>query len=191
MAQAAQPDVTVPCMHCGAPVLGTARFCGGCGRPLAMGAEVPEPEPEPVEEPPSPAKLALVGVGAALALFAFAAAIYLQVSGGGEDPGVQALTRPRSGAALSERFFVGDWTAQQGVLGTVVLGEVRNDNTVAAGVKVQIIAYDGRGNVIDTTEYWPAGTANIEVGASARLDLIATSEPAVTFEVRVIDARIW
>ena len=129
----------------------------------------------------------LVAGGGALALLVFGAALAMEIRGGGDDA-AQALNRPQQGTALAERFVVTHWRAVPGV---AILGEVRNDNPVAAGIRLQIIARDASGRVVDSREYWPAGRGNIAPGATPAIGVVATDQPAVTFEVRIIDAHVW
>jgi hypothetical protein len=193
MSTSDQARLTVPCSHCGAPVTGDLRYCSACGGALVL---EPEPRaPEPPQPPPEgwrpQGQQWIVAAGAILVLLLFGGVLALEIRGDGGPETNQALTRPRLGAALGERFVVSDWRAVDGVLGVVILGEVRNENAVAAGVQLQIIAYDAAGSVVDTLEYWPAAERNIAPGATASIDVVATRRPAVTFEVRIIDARVW
>ena len=191
MTERERSKLTVPCSHCGAPVTAEDRYCGACGGALVLEAAPPAPEPEPEPERWRPrGREWLVACGGALALLVFGAALAMEIRGG-EDDTAQALNRPRQGTALAERFVVTHWRAVPGVVGVVILGEVRNDNPVAAGVQLQIIARGASGRVVDNCEYWPAGRGNIAPGGTHAIGVVATDQPAVTFEVRIIDAHVW
>lgn len=187
MTEGERSRLTVPCWHCGAPVTADLRYCGSCGGALVEAG--PPPEPEPERWRPRGREWLVVG-GATLALLLFAAALAIEIRGG-ENGTAEALNRPRQGTALAERFVITGWRAAPGVIGVVIFGEVRNENPVAAGVQLQVIARDAAGRVIDSHEYWPAGRDNIAPGGVHAIDVIATDQPAVTFEVRIIDARAW
>ena len=189
MTERERSKLTVPCSHCGAPVTAEDRYCGACGGALVLEAAPPAPEPEPERWRPRGREW-LVACGGALALLVFGAALAMEIRGG-EDDTAQALNRPRQGTALAERFVVTHWRAVPGVVGVVILGEVRNDNPVAAGVQLQIIARGASGRVVDNREYWPAGRGNIAPGGTHAIGVVATDQPAVTFEVRIIDAHVW
>ena len=68
---------------------------------------------------------------------------------------------------------------------------MRNDNAVPAGVRLQVIARDGSGQVVEAFEYWPAERRNIPPGGVEQLDVVAIREPASTFELRIVEARTW
>lgn len=191
MTEAERAKLTVPCSHCGAPVTAADRFCGACGGALVLQSSLPVPEPEPEPERWRPrGREWLVAAGAVLALLVFGAALAIEMRGGG-DGAAEAINRPREGSALVERFVVTQWRAVPGVVGVVILGGVRNGNGVAAGVQLQIVARDGSGRIVDSREHWPAGNANIAPAGTHAIEVIATDQPAVTFEVRIIDARVW
>ncbi len=191
MTERERPRLTVSCSHCGAPVTAGTRSCGVCGGALVIGTAAPESGPAPESERWRPrGREWLIAAGATLALLLFGVAIATDIRSDA-DGAAQALDRPREGTALIEGFVLTGWRAVPGVIGIVILGEVRNDNGVAAGVQLQVIARDASGRVVDTREYWPAGSDNIAPGATHAIDVIATDQAAETFEIRIIDARTW
>jgi hypothetical protein len=75
-----------------------------------------------------------------------------------------------------------------------LIGKLKNNCAVAAGAQIKITAEDGKGNVVDTTDGWPASTRNIGPGATYAFDM----GPSMTyrkgmkkFSVEVIDVRNW
>src|ERR1043166_2170919 len=50
-------------------------------------------------------------------------------------------------------------------------GNLKNNCALAAGAQIKITAEDGKGNVVDTTDGWPASTRNIGSGATYAFDL--------------------
>ena len=192
MSEREHDALTVPCPHCRAPVTGDTRFCSSCGTSLTIGPspnELPLERRDPPDERRPQGAQWLVLIGAALSLLIFAVALGLEIRGGNGD--ARALSGDDLPSSLVEGFTVLDWRPVPGVIGVVIVGEVRNDNAVAAGVRLQVIARDSAGNVVDTLEYWPAGERNIAPGRTEPIDVIATQQPAVTFDIRIVDARVW
>lgn len=182
--------IVVPCPSCGAGITADARFCGGCGTSLTISPRARELEPA-VETIPAwrPQGMQwLVLVGAAVSLVLFIVALGVELSGGGDSSSAATV---RTEGGLADGFAIVHWRAEQGVIGTVIYGEVRNDNAVPAGVRLQVIALDGSGQVVESFDYWPAGSRNIPPGGTEPLDVVAIRKPASTFELRIIEAKAW
>lgn len=73
-------------------------------------------------------------------------------------------------------------------------GKLKNNCVLAAGAQIKITAVDGKGNVVDTTDGWPASTRNIGSGATYAFDLgplMTYRKVMKKFSVEVIDVRTW
>jgi hypothetical protein len=73
-------------------------------------------------------------------------------------------------------------------------GKLKNNCASPAGAQIKITAEDGKGNVVDTIEGWPASIKNIEPSQSYSFDLgpMMTYRPGMkSFHVDVIDTRSW
>lgn len=73
-------------------------------------------------------------------------------------------------------------------------GKLRNNCAMAFGAQIKITAEDGKGNVIDTVEGWPASTRNIAAGESYSFDfgpLMAYRPRIKRFSVQVIEVKDW
>ena len=182
--------IVVPCPSCGTGISADARFCGTCGLSLTVNprpaAVATEREPLGMWRPEG-AQWLLLGA-ACLSLLVFLVALGFELAGAGEDG---AAVSPRVERGLADGFEIVHWRAQTGVIGTVIFGEVRNDNAVPAGVRLQIIALDERGQVVEAFDYWPAANRNIPPGGTVQLDVVAIREPASTFDLRIVEAKRW
>lgn len=180
--------IVVPCPSCGGGITADSRFCGACGKSLTVNGLPIEEDFEPEEAEawrPQGAQWLLLGASG-ISLLLFLVALGVSVGGGGSS---SADTRTTSG--LADGFEIVRWRAETGVIGTVIYGEVRNGNAVPAGVRLQVIAFDDEGEVVDAFDYWPAGGRNIPPGGAEQLDVVAIRKPASTFELRVIEAKTW
>jgi hypothetical protein len=73
-------------------------------------------------------------------------------------------------------------------------GKLKNNCPIAAGAHIKITAEDGKGNVVDTTEGWPASTRNISPSATYSFDmgpLMTYRKGMKKFNVEIIDVRTW
>ncbi len=182
--------IVVPCPSCGTGITAGARFCGSCGASLTLSQPPVEPAAPSARSEgwrPQGAQWLLI-VGAAVSLLVFVVALGFELGGGGE---VSSAVDVRPEGGLADGFEIVHWRAERGVLGTVILGEVRNDNAVPAGVRLQVIARDDSGKVVETFEYWPAANRNTPPGGVELLDVVAIREPASSFELRIVEARAW
>lgn len=114
--------------------------------------------------------------------------------------GATPLTSARSTAAsatpasLADGFSIVEWHMDgPNSIGSIyVRGEVRNGNSVAAGVQLQAIARDASGRIVDSADFWPGSTQNIGAGTTAPIGHPVTRKPEATkFELRIISARVW
>ena len=182
--------IVVPCPSCGTGISADARFCGTCGLSLTVNPRPVEaaPQGEPFELWRPEGAQWLLLAAACLSLLVFLVALGFEVAGGGEGG---SAASPRVEGGLADGFEIVHWRAEPGVIGTVIYGEVRNDNAVPAGVRLQVIAFDERGQVVEAFDYWPAGSGNIPPGGTALLDVVAIREAASTFDLRIIEAKSW
>lgn len=73
-------------------------------------------------------------------------------------------------------------------------GELVNNCADASAAQIRIDAKDGKGNVIQSKEGWPAGTTNIAPGAAAKFDLgrrFRYQPDMASYTVSVIAVRSW
>lgn len=84
--------------------------------------------------------------------------------------------------------FRGEW--QHDTL--YVIGEIKNTGHIPGGVKVEAIARDSQGVLIDSQKFWPNSTNNIQPGGSCGIKHhITDDDRASRVEIKVIDARFW
>lgn len=141
------------------------------------------------------------GVVAAIAISLLLQARYDEVDSSGAEAGPSRPSPSAAGSApvaapsvtdLASGFRIVEWHVDPpNVIGSIyVRGEVRNNNSVAAGVALQVIVRDAAGRVVDSATFWPASIRNIAPGASEPIGYPATDSPdAVTFELRIVDAK--
>jgi hypothetical protein len=73
-----------------------------------------------------------------------------------------------------------------------VKGEVKNNGTVPAGVQLQAVARDEKGNAIDTTKFWPNSVSNIPPGGTVGVSSTVSHGPfAKTIDLQVVAVRVW
>ena len=76
--------------------------------------------------------------------------------------------------------------------GFYVIGEVRNNGNVAAGVEVQATARDNKGQLIDSAMFWPNSVNNIPPGSSVGVRWNVTFDKTATRgELQVVAVKIW
>lgn len=78
----------------------------------------------------------------------------------------------------------------------IVTGAVRNNNSIACGVRVSVAVKDEAGKVIAIEPLWVAGVDNIPAGATHSFPVYLS--PEVTkqaqggdYDIQPIDARVW
>lgn len=85
-----------------------------------------------------------------------------------------------------------EWHLEREYGRTRVIGELKNNSSVATGVQIQAIARDKQGRIIDSEEWWPASISNIPSGAIWPINkTISDKENIETVEVSVIDVNVW
>ena len=74
-----------------------------------------------------------------------------------------------------------------------VMGEVKNNGSIAAGVELEATAYDKDGRVLDSSSFWPASIRNIAAGDTCpiKFGLTANSSNVSRVRLRVVSARVW
>jgi len=109
------------------------------------------------------------------------------------EPGAREPARPSAPATASSgafRMVSYDMRWEGDVLW--VVGEVRNTGGVASGVELQVIARNASGRLVDVATFWPAGTQNIQPGASYGFRLPVTrDQSAVRVEVQIVGTEVW
>lgn len=73
-------------------------------------------------------------------------------------------------------------------------GELVNNCTDPSAAQIRIDAKDGSGKVIQSKEGWPAGTANIAPGSTAKFDLgrrFRYQPDMAAYTVSVVAVRAW
>ena len=73
-----------------------------------------------------------------------------------------------------------------------VLGEIRNEATVAMGCELLITLRDSDEKIVASEQYWPASVKNIPSGSTWPFDYqIRDNKRSVKAEMTVIDVKIW
>jgi hypothetical protein len=101
------------------------------------------------------------------------------------------LARPD---AADFRILEYHWNAdpQQVARGYVrIVGEVENQGSVPAGVKLQAITRDSRDLVTGSDDWWVAGTRNLAPGGREPINHLVRTDGVMSLELRVVDARAW
>lgn len=73
-------------------------------------------------------------------------------------------------------------------------GELVNNCAEASAAQIRIEAKDDSGNVVQTKQGWPAGTANIAPGEAAKFDLgrqFRFQTSMTSYTVSVVAVRAW
>jgi hypothetical protein len=74
----------------------------------------------------------------------------------------------------------------------VVNGEVKNTGLIAAGVELEAVTRDEKGDVVDSKRFWPNSTSNIPAGKTCAIHYYVSRGPyAKSLDVRVVQAKIW
>lgn len=95
-------------------------------------------------------------------------------------------------SATSQGFQLVSYSARWEGNYLVVVGEVRNVGSVAAGVELQIVARDAGGRLVDVATFWPASVDNIRPGMNYGFRRTVTSErSAVRVDVQIVGVRVW
>lgn len=73
-----------------------------------------------------------------------------------------------------------------------VIGEIKNNGDTPGGPKLEVIVRDKNGILIDSTQFWPNSTVNIQPGSSCGIKHPVTKkESASKMEVKVISENVW
>jgi hypothetical protein len=74
----------------------------------------------------------------------------------------------------------------------IVKGEIRNNGRVAGGPKIEVIARDAKGELLDSEQFWPNSINNIPPGGTCGIEYtISKDERAKTVEAKVIGVDVW
>lgn len=112
--------------------------------------------------------------------------------------GCQSSTRPviqprQTSPAISPTDFRivsyrGEWQGER----FFVIGEVKNNGNIAAGVQLEAIARDKSGMLIDSVSFWPNSVSNIPPGGTTGVKYTVTHDTRATkMELKVIAVRVW
>lgn len=71
-------------------------------------------------------------------------------------------------------------------------GEIKNNGNIPGGPKIEVIARDANGELIDSKQFWPNSVTNIPPGGTCGIEHTITRDiRAKTYEVKVIDVDVW
>jgi DNA-directed RNA polymerase subunit RPC12/RpoP len=74
----------------------------------------------------------------------------------------------------------------------IIKGEIRNNGRVAGGPKIEVIAKDAKGELLDSRQFWPNSTNNIPPGGTCGIECtISRDKRAKTIEAKVIGVDVW
>ena len=90
-------------------------------------------------------------------------------------------------------FEILSFRSEWGELGLRVIGEIRNNGNMAAGVEVEVIARDSNGTLIESTKFWPNSISNIPPGSTTGISSYTITEDrrASRVEVKIVRVRVW
>ena len=73
-----------------------------------------------------------------------------------------------------------------------VIGEIRNNGNIAAGVEVEAIARDSNGTLIESTKFWPNSISNIPPGSTTGVSYTITeNRRASRVELKIVRVTVW
>ena len=85
--------------------------------------------------------------------------------------------------------YKGVWREYRGL---VIIGEIKNEGSIAAGVQIEVIARDKDGVLVDSQTFWPNSIRNILPGGTCGIDFTITEDKRTkTIEAKIIEVRIW
>lgn len=71
-------------------------------------------------------------------------------------------------------------------------GEIMNTGSLAGGPRVEVIARDSNGTLVDSAQFWPNQMLNIPPNQSRGINFPITKDKrAVTIEAKVIGVNVW
>jgi hypothetical protein len=114
----------------------------------------------------------------------------------GSTPALAAdsIVQPQApGPCVASRFSVEEVHIPKRRYGLIwFVGVVRNDNAVPCAVELQGSGYGADGSMLNTTDFWPASTSNIDAGAKFNFRMSMDDVAAIErIEVMPISARQW
>ena len=110
-----------------------------------------------------------------------------------DSPSEPDSTSTPTGTAPSvSNIEIIQWHLDESYGTTYVVGELRNNGSVAVGVQLQAVVRDHHGHVIDSAQWWPASINNIPAGGTWPIRAgVSDKQNIGTVEVSVIRVRIW
>jgi hypothetical protein len=119
--------------------------------------------------------------------------VVLCVIGCGNPVSTASSTNPAPRGPSASDFEILNWKVIRSEYGTPrVVGEVRNNGSAAAGVELQIIVRDARGDVMGSEDFWPASVDNIPPSGTWPVSYhLPVSSGYSKVELRVIGASVW
>lgn len=164
---------TTTCSHCKEPILTGAKRCKHCNADLRNWFN----------------RHPVITILVAFLVIPPIMANILSSKNGGNDIS--------SGEGVSNRPSINnieiiDWSLEQRTTSVYIVGEIRNNNTQAVGVQLQAVLRDKDGNVVDSTDWWPASTRNIPAGTSQPIKFPVSRQGNVeNASLQVIAVKVW
>jgi hypothetical protein len=115
-------------------------------------------------------------------------------TGSGQSPTAVEGRGPKPVAGpKTTNFEIINWRVVRGEYGTVtVVGEVRNNGSIAAGVQLQAIMRADNGDVVGSDDFWPASISNIPPGGTWPISTYLSPQGKFSkVELRVIGVNVW
>jgi hypothetical protein len=101
----------------------------------------------------------------------------------------------RAGPCSPSDFVISKLNANSPGYGYVnINGMLTNNCAVAAGAQLKVVFYDKEGNIISSSDSWPASIRNIPPGSDFVFKLITSPAEASgmkKYTVQVQDAKVW
>ncbi|MCP4969162.1 MAG: hypothetical protein GY932_01045 [Arcobacter sp.] len=73
-----------------------------------------------------------------------------------------------------------------------VIGEIKNNGSIAAGAEVEVIARDENGVLIDSKSFWPSSITNMPSQSTTGISYTITNDQrAKSISIKVIDVKVW
>ena len=139
-------------------------------------------------------KLSTGILGAACAIAVFAVAAFFYTAGW---PLIRsAFVADAAPACSADKFEIESHSGRLEGGRLVITGAVRNNNSSACGVQVNVAIKDGAGKVFANESLWVAGVYNILPGKTQSFPLYLPREVSKQaqdngYDIRPIDARVW
>jgi hypothetical protein len=94
-------------------------------------------------------------------------------------------------SASGKAFEILSYRVEDHPMGTLLIGQVRNNGATAAGVQLQGVARDGAGTVVDEVQFWPAEERNIPPGGIESFSVSGPRPGTRGFALYPVGAQVW